>query len=157
MSYLKARFLNRRRVQGYYFGINPLPAISCLLKLVFSVVAAIKLKWEDTSGQWKNRKDFRFVKDGGAFWWLQRLSVILVRCILLLPLPPSPFLRRSVSAFCSPKNPQKFSCTSNTIHLLLQMRFCVLVQIMDVVKYIRLLLLSSGNLAWQIEKQKWRK
>lgn len=45
--------------------------------------------------------------------------VILVSCMLLLPLP---FLRRAVSAFSSPKNPQKFSCTFDAIHLLLKMR-----------------------------------
>lgn len=50
ISYLKGRFLNLRRLQASYVGINPLPTVKCLLKRVFSVVAVVKLKWEDSSG-----------------------------------------------------------------------------------------------------------
>lgn len=40
----KSHIFKSRESAGYYFGINPLPAVNWLFKLVFSVAAVIKLK-----------------------------------------------------------------------------------------------------------------
>lgn len=40
----KSHILKYKESAGYYFGINPLPAVNYLFKLIFSVVAVIKLK-----------------------------------------------------------------------------------------------------------------